>query len=150
MEKIYFLLTSVLQTSGDIWIPWYATSGGLTLSFLMTLGISLLFVILFYFVLTLIKPALTNVHYYLTMFLNAVVCFFAVFFVAKGMIVKYIIDNDLISIDPLAETTAASGTLDMWLVAANSAIYALVFFFLFSIIIKRWGPHGTNLIPFGK
>ena len=150
MEKIYFLLSNVLQTSGDVWIPWYATSGGLTLSFLMTLGISLLFVILFYFVLTLIKPALTNVHYYLTMFLNAVVCFFAVFFVAKGMIVKYIVDNDLISIDPLAESVAASGTIDMWLVAANSAIYSVSFFFLFSIIIKRWGPHGTNLIPFGK
>ena len=81
-----------------------------------------MFVILFYFVLTLIKPALTNVHYYLTMLLNAVVCFFVVFFVAKGMIVKYIIDNDLISIDPLAESTAASGTLDMWLLAANSAM----------------------------
>lgn len=149
MEKIYFLLSSFLQNQNSVWLPWYAESG-LTLSFLITLGISLLFVVLFYFVLTLIKPALTNVHYYLTMFLNAVVCFFAVFFVAKNMIVKYIRTYNLALSDPLAESTAASGTVDMWLLAANSAIYALVFFFLFSIIIKRWGPHGTNLIPFGK
>ncbi len=150
MEKLYFLLMRVFESSGDVWIPWYTTSGGLTLSFLITLGISLLFAVLFYFVLTLVKPALTNVHYYLMMLVNAVVCFFTVFFVAKLSIEKYIVDNGLDTIDPMASTTISSGTVDMWLVAANSAIYSLVFFFLFSIIIKRWGPYGTNMIPFGK
>ena len=150
MEKIYFLLSRVFQSSGDVWIPWYSTSGGLTLSILITLGISLLFVVLFYFVLTMIKPALTNTHYFLTMFVNAVVCFFAVFFVAKSAIGNYIVSNGLDEIDPMALSTISAGTLDMWLVSANSAIYSLLFFFLFSIIIKRWGPYGTNLIPFGK
>ena len=148
--QIYFLLLSVFENSGDVWIPWYTTSGGLTLSLLIALGISLLMVVLFYFVLTLIKPALTNAHYLLMMFVNAVVSFFAVFFVAKSSINKYIVSNGLDEIDPMALSTVSSGTVDMWLVAANSAIYSLLFFFLFSIIIKRWGPYGTNLIPFGK
>ena len=150
MDKIYFLLTKYLQNSGDVWAPWYTMSGGLTLSILLTLGISLLFVVLFYYVFTLIKPSLTNVHYYLTMLLNAVVCLFVNFFVAKSFIDKYITSNDLSSIDPTALSSVSSGTLDMWLVSANSAIYSLLFFFLLSLILKRWGPYGTNLIPFGK
>lgn len=150
MEKLYFLLLRVFESSGDVWVPWYTTSGGLTLSFLITLGISLLFAVLFYFVLPRIKPALTNLHFYLTMFVNAVVCFFAVFFVAKSSIENYITANGLEEIDPMAINTISTGTVDMWLVSANSAIYSLIFFFLISIIIKRWGPYGTNLIPFGK
>ena len=150
MEKIFFLLLNVFQESPDVWIPWYTTSGGLTLALLLTVGISLLFVLLFYFALTAVKPAVTNVDFYVTMLLNAVACFFVSFFVAKSMIRQYIVNNALDTIDPMALNTISSGTGDMWLLSANCAIYSLVLFFVFAIIVKRWGPHGTNLIPFGK
>ena len=150
MDKVFFLLISVFNNSGDVWIPWYTASGGLTLLLLVTMGISLLFVALFYFVFPLIKPALTNVHFYLTMLLNAVVCFFSAFFILKSQLSKYIFNNALDSIDPMAINTISSGTMDMWLASANCAIFSLILFFVFAIIIKRWGPHGTNLIPFGK
>lgn len=143
MNFIYFLVSGPAQN--EVYGSWYMDEGyitGLTVSAV----IAILSVFLFYYVWSRFKPV-TALHWFLTMGAAAIVTFFADFFIAKGRITNYIAFNALDQADPTAFQRVAAGTLDMWMFSLNSLILSLIFFFIFSVILKRWS--NSYNIPFG-
>lgn len=143
MDFIYFLVSGPSQN--EVYGSWYMDEG-YTLGLIASAIIAIFAIILFYYVWSKIKPV-TTFHWFITMGVAAIIAFFVNFFFAKGRIVTYIINNALDQADPTAIQRIEMGTLDMWMFSLNALFLTILFYFLFSLIFKRWS--NCYNIPFG-
>ncbi len=143
MNFIYFLVNGPSQN--EVYGSWYMDEG-YVLGLVLSIIVAILAVVLFYYLWSKLKPV-TALHWFITMGAAAVATFCVNFFIAKGRIVNYISFNALDQADPTAIQRVAAGTLDMWLYSLNSLILAVIFYFIFSVILKRWS--NSYNIPFG-
>ncbi len=143
LQKLFFLVSLLgLDHAG-----WYTNDNGYTMGLVIAAVVALLASVFFYYVWGNMR-ALTLGHHIITNIVSAIITLFAVFFVARHMLMAYVGEAGLTEINPSILTQIKNGTFDMWLFSINSAIWAIVFFFLFSIVLKNWSSHYN--IPFGN
>lgn len=127
--------------------PWYSGAGAV-LGGIIPLISSLVFVFLFYYVWS--KHDATNtLHWCLSGFVNAVVTFLLDLFIGRASLANYIqtvLGQDYE--DLWFNVATWPYTTDIWIFATNGILWALVFFFLLSLVLKRWSPVWN--VPFGK
>ncbi len=144
MKFIYFLISKASQN--EVYGSWYMEQG-CTLGIIVSAAIALAMVLLFYYLWSRLKPV-TTFHWLITMVLDAAATLFAAFFIAKGQLVNYITINGLDQADPTAFMRVSSGTIDMWLFGINTLMWGIVFYFVFSVVLKTWST--SYNIPFGR
>lgn len=139
--------------SGVLYVGWYDQAGAL-LGALVPVLTSLLAVFLFYYVWGRLGAPKT-IHWYLVGCCNALVAFVINLFAGRASLARFV--DDKIG---LGEVDAASGgvlwiqitswpfTQDLWFFALNAIIWCVLFYFVFSWILKRWSP--VYNIPFGR
>ena len=143
LQKLFFLVSLLgLNHAG-----WYTNANGYTLGLVIAAAVALLACILFYYAWGKVR-ALTMGHYIVTSLASMAVTLLVVFFTARHQLLAYVSKAGLTEIDPSILSQIKNGTIDMWLFAINSAIWCVVFYFLFSCILKNWSTHYN--IPFGN
>lgn len=147
-------LVNLLDLYGDPvatnYAAWYETTGAILGAFIPAI-ISLVMVILFYYLFAKVK-ALTLLHWMLTSFVNILIVFTTVLFVGRAALANWV-DTNLVAFDDSFQYIYDSVvffpfTVDLWIFATNSIVWSLVFFFVWSVILKRWSIY--NNIPFGS
>lgn len=144
---INFLL-NLLDLGSDpmaaMYYDWYANAGA-TIGVLIPLVTSLVFVLLFYYVWSKVK-ATTAFHWLIMGVLNLIVTFFLNLFMGSSFLANYVLSLD----DPnlLFYVSTWPFPVDLWIFAVNGAIWAILFYFVLSCILKNWSS--SYNIPFGK
>ncbi len=143
LEKLFFLVSlHEIRHNG-----WYSTAGGFTLGLVIAAAIALLAVLLFYYVWG-SRRSLVTFHYLMTGVVSLVVTLLTNFFVSKYMITEYAKTSGLAEVNPGILGQLSSGTIDMWLFSVNVALLGAVFYFVLSLLLKRWSK--CYNIPFGR
>lgn len=127
--------------------PWYSGAGAV-LGAILPLISSLIFVILFYYVWSKVK-ATTTFHWCLTGFVNMIISFVLNLFIGRASLANYILSDLGEEYQELWYSVVTwPFSSDIWFFAINGVIWAIVFFFILSLILKTWSPVWN--IPFGK
>lgn len=144
---INFLL-NLLDLGGDPnasqYYDWYQNTGA-TIGVLIPLVSSLLFVLLFYYAWSKVK-ATTTLHWLIMGVLNLMVTFFLNLFMGRAFLANYATslgDDNL-----WFYITTWPFPVDLWIFAVNGTVWAIIFYFVFSCILKNWSS--SYNIPFGK
>lgn len=126
---------------------WYEGAGQ-TLSLIIPSIVALVFVVLFYYVWSKVK-ATTTFHWCVMGLLSMIASFFVSLFVARASLVEWIVIELGEESDEISTMVATwPYTTDLWIYAVNSMLWCLLFYFVFSVILKRWSP--VYNIPFGR
>lgn len=148
MEIFYFLLKFLNLNSNPtaMYYSFWFTNDGALIGVLTSTLISLFFVIVFYYVVPKFK-SLNNGLWLIANLISAVVVLFSTRAIAKKQLYNYILLNgfDATSGMPLSYTIS-QGTIDVWMYALSTMIWAILFFFVFSLIIKNSSKY--TKIPF--
>lgn len=127
------------------YLDWYKTTGA-TIGALIPLVTSLVFVILFYYAWSKVK-ATTALHWLIMGVVNLIVAFFLNLFMGKSFLANYVYTN--LQDDNLwFYITTWPFPVDLWIFAVNGAIWAILFYFVLSCVLKNWSS--SYNIPFGK
>lgn len=140
------LLNLYDNDSTYIYAPWYDGAGAIV-GAIIPIITSLVFTILFYYVWSKLK-ATTTFHWSLLGVVNAIVAFALNLFIGRASLGNYIIEQGDEFQDLWYTITSWPFTTDLWIFAINGAAWGLVFYFIYSLILKRWSP--VFNIPFGK
>ena len=147
-------LVDILDLASDPiavnYVSWFDGTGTV-LNLIVPFAISLLFVLIFYYLWARFK-ALTTFNWLMTGLVNVLVGFVATLFMCRASLANFI-DSSLIPLDPSFQTAWDNVvywpfTSEVWMFAVNSILWSLIFFFLLSIVLKRWSIYHN--IPFGK
>lgn len=148
MEFFYFLLKFLNLNSNPIamYYSFWFTNDGALIGVLTSIIISLIFTLIFYYLVPKIK-SLNSGLWLITNLISAVVVLFTTHAIAKKQLYNYVLLNGLDSTSgmPLSYTIS-QGTIDVWMYAMSTMIWAILFFFVFSLIIKNFSMY--NKIPF--
>lgn len=125
---------------------WYESTGSL-LGVILPFASSLVFVLLFYYVWSRFK-ALNTFHWLVAGFVNLLVTFILNLFIGKVFLADYIVSLGDEYQDLWYNVATWPFTADLWVFATNGIFWALVFFFVLSLILKRWSS--IYNIPFGR
>lgn len=144
-----FLVSLLHLGESDVascYYPWYEADGQ-ALCVIIPLCSSLLFVLLFYYGWSRIR-AVTTGHWFLAGLVNVIVTFFLNLFIGKSALSGFVrrLGDDYQ--DTWYAIVTWPYTLDLWFFALNGVIWALVFYFILSLIFKSWSPVWN--IPFGR
>lgn len=140
---IYFLNLNADEVA-SAYVAWYGGFGAIIGSVVPAVC-SLLCVILFYYVWSKFS-ATTSLHWLVMSLVNMILTYFVTVFVGKSSLSNYIAvelqDSDL------SDTVAQwPFTADLWIFGLNAVVWAIVFYFVFSVILKNWSS--SYNIPFG-
>jgi len=123
---------------------WYQNTGA-TMGILLPLVVSLVFVLIFYYAWSKVK-ATTTLHWLIMGILNLLVTFVLNLFMGRSFLANYVTslgDDNL-----WFYITTWPFPVDLWMFAVNGAIWAIIFYFVLSCILKNWSS--SYNIPFGK
>lgn len=143
LQKLFFLFS----ITGVPHAGWYTYGNGYTMGLVIAAIVALVTCVLFYYVWGKIR-SLTMGHYIVMIIISVVLTFISVFFTARELIGKFASEYSLDQHNPSVFSEIKSGTVDMWLFSANAAIWCIVFYFLFSCVLKNWSTYYN--IPFGN
>lgn len=129
-----------------VYAPWYDGAGSIV-GALVPVVTSLVFVFLFYFVWSRFR-ATTTFHWCIAGIVNMIVAFLLNLFIGKASLANYIYEQGDEFQDIWYTVSTWPFSTDLWIFAINGVCWAAVFYFVFSIIFKRWSP--VFNIPFGK
>ena len=145
-----FMLNAVDMESSEtasVYASWYEGYGALA-GAIIPLVVSLIFVVVFYYLWSKLR-ATTTFHWCVAGFVNMIVTFVLNLFIGKAMLAQYVEEFEDSSYDYIIDTiNSFSATLDLWIFALNGIIWAIVFYFIWSVLLKRWST--VYNIPFGK
>jgi hypothetical protein len=146
MSFFYFLLKNL--TMQQVYGSWYLQDG-FKIGLIEAGIIALVFVILFYYVWAYLKNgSLKTYHWVFIGIVNALVTLGVTFLTGRSLLLKYVAANSLETYQPgCSQLITSCGAIDLWLFATNSVIWGVVFYFIISIILKRWSIYWN--IPFG-
>lgn len=91
--------------------------------------------------------AVNTSHWCLTGLVNMLVVFVCDLFIGRASLANYILD-EVGEGDVYDAVYYWPYSTDLWIYAINGIIWAIVFYFLLSIVLKKWSP--VFNIPFGK
>lgn len=129
------------------YLPWYEGAGAV-LGAIIPLISSLVFVILFYYVWSKFR-GLTTFHWCIAGFVNMIATFALDLFIGRASLANYILDMLGEEYQDLWYTVATwPFSSDIWFFALNGIIWAMVFYFVLSVALKRWSS--VNCVPFGN
>lgn len=148
MEFFYFLLKFLNLNSSPtaMYYSFWFTNDGALIGVLTSISISLLFVLIFYYLVSKFK-SLNSGLWLVANLISAIVVLFTTHAIAKKQLYNYVLLYGLDSTSgiPLSYTIS-QGTTDVWMYALSTAIWAILFFFIFSLIIKNFSQY--KKIPF--
>ena len=148
MDFFYFLLKFLNLNSNPtaMYYSFWFTNDGALIGIVTSVIVSLLFVLFFYYLVPKIK-SLNSGLWLIANLVSAVVVLFVTHAIAKKQLYDYVLLNGLDSTSgmPLSYTIS-QGTTDVWMYSLSTMIWAILFFFLFSLIIKNFSKY--NKIPF--
>lgn len=148
MDFFYFLLKFLHLESNPqaMYYSFWFTNDGALIGILTTLLVSLVFVLLLYFVVPKFKSINTGI-WCVTNLVSAIITFIVTYLIAKPALCKYILYNDLDSASGQPLTYIVNnGTLDMWMYSASTIVWAILVFFLLSLVLKNFSTY--KKIPF--
>lgn len=148
MGFFYFLLKFLHLESNPqaMYYSFWFTNDGAMIGFLTTLIVSFVGVLALYYLVPKFK-SINNGIWLITNIVSAIITFFVTYLIAKPALCKYILYNDLDSASGQPLTYIVNhGTLDVWMYSASTIVWALLFFFIFSLIIKNFSKY--KKIPF--
>lgn len=128
------------------YVVWYEGAGAI-LGIIIPIITSLMFVVLFYYVWSKYKATNTG-HWILAGFVNILVAFFLDLFIGRASLANFISELGDEYQDLWYNVATWPFTTDLWVFAVNGAIWCIILYFIFSLILKRWSP--VFNIPFGR
>jgi|GEM_PF-1950826 hypothetical protein len=155
MEVLYFLVkNSNGWYQANNWDMahslWYMSNNGFVFGLGISLLIGLIFAVIYYLILGRFTSSFSHLsHWFVFLAITGITSFFSAFFYAKNSIIAYAEHNDYFEDAPEMQAILQSGTQDMWMYATHNLIYAILFYFLFSLLFKRFSLH-CSMTPFGK
>lgn len=129
-----------------IYAPWYAGAGAI-IGAVIPIITSLVFVLLFYYGWSKLK-ATNTFHWGLMGIVNMIAAFGLNLFVGKASLSNYIYEQGDEFQSLWYTINSWPFSTDLWIFAINGIIWSLIFYFVFSLLLKRWSP--VYNIPFGK
>lgn len=148
MEFFYFLLKFLHLESHPqaMYYSFWFTNEGALIGVLTTLLVSLVCVLILYYVVPKFKSINSAIWFSFNL-LSAAIAFIATYLIAKPALCKYILYNDLDSVSGQALSyIVEKGTVDVWMYAASVIVWAVLFFFIFSMIFKNFSTY--KKVPF--
>ena len=145
---INFLINFLHLENGDAayYLPWY-TGVGQIIGSIVPFVCSLLFVFVFYYLWSRVK-AVNTFHWCMTGFVNIIVTYVVCLLIGRASLANFISGLGDEYLDLWFRVTTWPFTTDVWIFALNGVIWAIVFYFILSVLLKRWSPVWN--IPFGK
>lgn len=148
MDLFYFLLKFLHLESNPqaMYYSFWFTNDGALIGVLTTLLVSLVTVLLLYFVFPKFKSINTGI-WCIANLVSAIITFIVTYLIAKPALSKYILYNELDSASgqPLSYIVN-NGTLDVWMYSASTIVWAMLVFILLSLVLKNFSAY--KRIPF--